>query len=214
MIKFIFILISYLIGTIPFGIIFGKLSHGEDLRKSGSGNIGATNAYRTYGKLYGFLTFFFDFLKGFISVLAARILIYNGVEMLPVFLYGFAAILGHCINVFLKFKGGKGASSSLGALTAFDYRIGLICLVIAIILIILTKIVSLTTMLTCLIALSLMPIFSLLIDKINLNEFLFNYIPAIFTVLLVFFRHSDNIKRLIEKKENKIYLFKKKNEVE
>ena len=214
MLKFIYIIIAYLFGTIPFGIIFGKIAHKKDLRKSGSGNIGATNAFRTYGKVYGFLTFLFDFLKGFIPVLVTKILIMNDISMLPTFIYGFSAVLGHCVNVFLKFKGGKGASTSIGVLMAFDFRIGLICLVVAFILIAVTKMVSVATLSTCFIALILIVIFDLVIDNLSLNAFLLDLIPATFTVLLVFIRHSDNITRLIQKKENKIYLFKKEQKKE
>jgi len=106
---------SYLVGAIPFGLVIGKL-HGVDIRKVGSGNIGATNVTRAVGKAAGRVCFFLDFLKGALPVLAAQ-LIYPGVYWLPL-VCGAAAVVGHIFPVYLKFKGGKGISTAAGVALA------------------------------------------------------------------------------------------------
>lgn len=116
---------SYLIGSIPFGVIISR-SHGKDLRKTGSGNIGATNLARAMGKKWGYFCFFLDVGKGLLPTLAAGRVISR--EMLTAescwlwLAVGCAAILGHIFPVFLKFKGGKGVATSLGvALGIYPY---------------------------------------------------------------------------------------------
>lgn len=106
---------SYLVGAIPFGLIIGK-TYGIDIRKVGSGNIGATNVTRAVGKTAGKVCFFLDFLKGALPVLAAQ-LIHPGVPWLPL-ACGAAAILGHVFPIYLMFKGGKGISTAAGVALA------------------------------------------------------------------------------------------------
>ncbi len=115
------IVIAYLLGAIPFGLILGWLK-GVDLRTIGSGNIGATNAVRAMGRPWGFAVFGLDFLKGFVPVLLApRVGEFNGhdAEFLQV-LVGTASVLGHCYPVYLKFKGGKGVATGCGAIVAIE----------------------------------------------------------------------------------------------
>ncbi|MCQ2380225.1 MAG: glycerol-3-phosphate 1-O-acyltransferase PlsY [Victivallaceae bacterium] len=109
------IVISYLFGSIPFGLIIGKFN-GVDIRKVGSGNIGATNVTRTVGPKAGKLCFFCDFLKGFVPVLGA--VLTPGLTTLVVLSCAAAATLGHIYPCWLKFKGGKGVSVAAGALLA------------------------------------------------------------------------------------------------
>ena len=106
---------SYLVGAIPFGLIIGKL-HGVDIRKVGSGNIGATNVTRTVGKTAGRVCFFLDFLKGALPVLAAQLARPN--EPWLALACGAAAVIGHIFPVYLKFKGGKGISTAAGVALA------------------------------------------------------------------------------------------------
>lgn len=102
---------SYLIGSIPFGYIIGLLLSGEDVRKKGSGNIGATNVMRTVGRVWGIITLLLDIFKGIGCAIAAGYL--SDTLQLPL-AAGVFAVIGHCYPIFLKFKGGKGVATSLG----------------------------------------------------------------------------------------------------
>ena len=106
-------LLAYLLGSIPNGLVFGKLFWHIDLREHGSHNIGATNAWRTLGKGPGFLIFLLDFLKGFLSVGIGLLLVGTPLAMV---LGGVFAIVGHSCSLFLKFKGGKGVATGLGVI--------------------------------------------------------------------------------------------------
>ena len=108
----VFVLVSYLFGALPIGLLVGRMVKGIDVRDYGSGNIGASNVWRTMGPLWGVTVFLFDFCKGYFpTLLAGRV---HGVSpWLPV-LVGLAAILGHNFSPFLRFKGGKGVATSLG----------------------------------------------------------------------------------------------------
>jgi len=111
--NFIIIIISYILGSIPFGVLFSK-HKGVELQKSGSGNIGATNVLRTAGKGAAAFTLIGDLLKGSISIFLAKNILYE-----PwVALSGVAVILGHIFPVFLKFKGGKGVATAFGVFLA------------------------------------------------------------------------------------------------
>ena len=111
-IKVCVLFVSYLLGSIPFGFLLGKIK-GIDVRKYGSGNIGTSNVARTLGKEAAILTLLGDGLKGLIAVLLARIAL--GGELLWVAAAGVAVVVGHCWTVFLKFKGGKGVTTTYGA---------------------------------------------------------------------------------------------------
>src|ERR1700761_4293919 len=113
------IVTAYLAGSIPFGLIVG-LARGVDVRKQGSGNIGASNVGRLLGKKYFFFVMFLDLLKGLIPVLAASWVVSNLQHSQTIYILwlgvGFAAVIGHMFSVFLKFKGGKGVATSAGIL--------------------------------------------------------------------------------------------------
>ena len=117
----VIILAGYLLGAIPFGLIIG-LSKGVDIRQSGSGNIGATNAGRLLGKKWGYLCMILDMLKGFIPVMVMHLIIGHRLDIsvlqvqLAMLAVAAAAISGHLFSVFIKFKGGKGVATSLGVL--------------------------------------------------------------------------------------------------
>src|SRR3954451_7267575 len=105
-------LLSYLIGGIPFGYWFVRVTSGEDIRKLGSGNIGATNVHRTRGRKAGLIVLLLDILKGFAAVfMTARV---TGDDSLAVALSAVAVMLGHCFPVFLRFKGGKAVACFVG----------------------------------------------------------------------------------------------------
>jgi len=139
-------LVSYLIGSISFAIIFAKKFAGFDVRDKGSNNAGTTNVLRTVGKKAAALTLICDILKGVVAVLlailATRIWEVQDSEVLK-YLAGFMAIVGHTFPIYYGFKGGKGVATSLGVLLVANTQIGLICLVFALIIMIATRWVSL-----------------------------------------------------------------------
>lgn len=112
MTLFLLLIASYLIGAIPTGVVLTRLVGGEDVRKAGSGNIGATNVYRVAGRTLGVLTLLGDCLKGVVPLLVAA----RGFELdvVPIALVALAAFIGHCYPVYLGFKGGKGVATALG----------------------------------------------------------------------------------------------------
>jgi glycerol-3-phosphate acyltransferase PlsY len=116
---------AYLLGAIPFGLIFARWLKGIDLRTFGSGNIGATNAIRAMGRPMGYVVFALDFLKGFVPVLMTGILVSaakSDLEFAQV-LVGTASVLGHCYSPYLRFKGGKGVATGCGAIVAIEWRV-------------------------------------------------------------------------------------------
>ncbi|PIV44571.1 MAG: acyl-phosphate glycerol 3-phosphate acyltransferase [Nitrospirae bacterium CG_4_10_14_0_8_um_filter_41_23] len=191
MIKYILLFITaFLLGSIPFGIIIAK-AKGVNLKKVGSGNIGATNVLRSLGKWPAALTLLGDVLKGTAAIAIGRYLgagpVYEG-------LVGFSAILGHNFSIFLGFRGGKGVATSLGVLSIYSPQIALFTFIIWLVVVIFTKYSSMGA----LVSFGLLPINILFFDG---REKLFT---AILITILIFIRHRDNIQRLIKGTERKI----------
>ena len=188
-----FILIfSYLLGSIPNGLIFGKLIWNKDLRKFGSKNIGATNAWRVIGKPAGIFIFLLDFLKGALSVFIAQSF---GSSPWIVMLAGLLAIIGHSFSIYLSFHGGKGVATGLGVIAVMIPKATLIVFFTWLIIVLITRYVSLGS---C-IAATLVPILAFYFDA-EFAFVLFGFVAAIFIIG----RHRDNIARLLRGKENKI----------
>ncbi|MGO1369990.1 glycerol-3-phosphate 1-O-acyltransferase PlsY [Senegalia sp. (in: firmicutes)] len=187
------ILISYAIGNFSTSFILGKLIKKTDIRTKGSGNAGATNALRVFGKKIAIITFLFDALKGIIAVIIGQMLLgYSGSLIAGVF-----AVIGHDFPIVLKFKGGKGIATTIGAATFINPVPALIAIIIGILIIIKTKYVSLGSVL----AISLVPFIALLIVRpFDLKYILFLVVLAAIAV----FRHKSNIKRLLNGEESKI----------
>ena len=185
-------ILSYLLGSIPFGYLLTKFFLKKDIRDVGSGNIGATNALRSGNKLIGYLTLVFDIGKAVIPVLFVKI---NYPEF--IFLSSLCAFLGHVFPLWLKFKGGKGVATYLGILFVINISYGIIFITIWLFIYFLSKYSSLSSILATL----SIPIF-LVISK-NFSEVSFFVIMFV----LIFFTHRENIKRLKnkEEKETKIY---------
>ena len=178
------VIFSYLLGSVPSGLIIGKLS-GLDVRKAGSGNIGATNVARLLGKTGGLLTLVGDTAKGFIPVLVVQQM---GFSYSVTALVGVAAFLGHLYPIFLKFKGGKGVATSFGVLLGLAPLATMILLVVFAAVAFTTRIVSLSSMVTAVAA--------------PLVLWLFYYSPTYvivtaFMALMIVFRHYANIQRLL-----------------
>jgi glycerol-3-phosphate acyltransferase PlsY len=208
--------VAYLVGAVPFGLVVG-LAKGVDPRKSGSGNIGATNLGRLLGLKFFLLVFFLDFLKGFLPVMAASIIVRrnfvnpDAMVFLLWLLVGFAAILGHMFSVFIGFKGGKGVATSCGVmfgLFPFFTWPGLACLVVWIALFAWSRIVSLASI----IAAALFPVAFIVMGLCKLYPLGLRQSPLIAFALLVAFmivyRHRSNITRLLAGTESS---FKKAN---
>ena len=188
----ILLIVSYLIGSIPVGLILGNLIWKKDLRRFGSHNIGATNAWRVIGKKAGLLIFIFDLLKGQIGVLLGACLLGTPGAMV---LGGLFAMLGHIFPLFLGFKGGKGVATGLGVLAALMPKITAIVLIVWLVLVLLTRYVSVGSIVAAL----LTPILAACFKE-----------PAIFfsfalaAAVVIIWRHRENIKRLKAGRENKV----------
>tara|TARA_Y100000389_G_scaffold88247_1_gene84709 strand:- start:343 stop:921 length:579 start_codon:yes stop_codon:yes gene_type:complete len=189
---FIIGIISYLIGSIPFGFILTKLFLKKDIRDIGSGNIGATNALRTGNKLIGYSTLFLDVLKAVIPVVYIK---FNH----PEFLYtsSLCTFLGHVFPIWLRFKGGKGVATYVGILFALNIYFGLVFVIFWFIAFLLFKFSSLSS----LVASISIPIYLLILSQFDHIFF--------FTIMfvLIFFTHRENIKRLINKEETKTKIY-------
>ncbi|MDG0765305.1 glycerol-3-phosphate 1-O-acyltransferase PlsY [Bacillus halotolerans] len=184
------IILAYLIGSIPSGLIVGKLAKGIDIREHGSGNLGATNAFRTLGVKAGSVVIAGDILKG---TLAAALPYLMHVDIHPL-LAGVIAVLGHVFPVFAKFKGGKAVATSGGVLLFYAPLLFITMVAVFFIFLYLTKFVSLSSMLTGIYTV----LYSLFVhDK---------YLLIVVTLLTVFviYRHRANIKRIINKTEPKV----------
>jgi len=188
------IILSYLLGSIPFGYLVGKYLKNVDIRERGSGNIGTANAFRVMGAKYAILVLIGDCLKGFLAVfLARRLLIIDNISFYLII--GLFAIIGHNWSIFLKFKGGKGIATTYGVVFSFYPIISLISALIWGIIVITIKIASLG---------SIISVFSMLILSFIFNTTLeFKYFLIVIN-LLALFRHRSNIIRLMQHKENKI----------
>jgi len=191
--SLIFCIFAFVSGSIPWGYLIGK-AKGIDLRKTGSGNIGATNVMRVIGKKEALITLLLDILKGAIPVLIVRLSPY-GENLILLGTVGLLAILGHCFTPFLKFKGGKGVATSIGVLLAYMPLAGLITVIIWIITVKISRISSAGA----LVSFALLP----------LNVYITGY-PREFLIfawlftILIYSRHISNIKRLIKGIEPKI----------
>jgi len=180
---------SYFLGSIPFGLILTKIFLNKDLRKIGSGNIGATNVLRTGKKSLGILTLLLDAFKAYLSVLIT-------LNYLPEYIY-FSALLcflGHIFPIWLKFKGGKGVAVYVGMLFSFSINLGIIFIVSWLIILFLSKYSSLSSLISTL----LIFIYSIFFKSFN-ESILFFIIFIIIT-----YTHRKNIIRLKNKRENKI----------
>ena len=183
---------SYLMGSIPFGLILTKLFLNKDIRKIGSGNIGATNALRTGNKLIGYSTLVLDIAKAILPVIYVKI---NYPDL--IYVASLCAFLGHVFPIWLKFKGGKGVATYVGILFSINIILGLVFVASWVFIFLLSRYSSLSSI----IASILVPIYILITGQIN---------DAIFFAImfiLIFFTHRENIKRLKNKEESKTKIY-------
>lgn len=203
-ILFLGILAAYLIGSMPTAYIFTRLIKNVDIRRYGSGNIGATNVFRVVGKIPGIIVLAIDMLKGFIAVsFIANFFLYAEPVARPEFyriLIGISAIAGHNWTIFLKFKGGKGVATSAGVLLGLMPDIFLFGFLVWFFVFSITRFVSLASI----IASISIPIFSLMFGKPT-EIVIFMSILC----LAIVYKHRANIKRLKIGEEKKIRLFRR-----
>ena len=189
---FIIGIISYLMGSIPFGLILTKIFLKKDIREIGSGNIGATNALRTGNKLIGYSTLILDVSKAVIPVLYIKINLPDAV-----YISALCAFIGHVFPVWLKFKGGKGVATYVGILFSLNIIFGLVFGICWLIIFFISKYSSLSSLIGSL----SIPVYILIFEG---SENVFFYVIMF---ILIFFTHRENIKRLKNKEETKTKIY-------
>jgi len=183
---------SYLMGSIPFGLILTKVFLNKDIRDIGSGNIGATNALRTGNKLIGYSTLVLDIAKAIIPVIFVKI---NYPDL--IYIASLCAFLGHVFPVWLKFKGGKGVATYVGILFSINFFLGIIFVASWGIIFLMFRYSSLSSIIGSI----SIPIYILITDQIS-NAIFFSIM-----FVLIFFTHRENIKRLKNKEESKTKIY-------
>ncbi len=196
-INFIFIIIFYLMGSVPFALILPKLFGLGDIRNIGSGNVGATNVLRTGNKYLAFGVLCLDVLKGLIPFLLLNSF-FDNIGLLHAILLCHFAILGHIFPVWLKFKGGKGIATYIGFLFGINLFLGLSFIIVWTVIALISRYSSLSSIVATLIA----PIYFF----INFNNYISIFLLYLFLIIIL--KHRENIKRLIKRTENKIKLSK------
>ena len=189
---FFIVIISYLLGSIPFGYLLTKIFLKKDIRKIGSGNIGATNALRTGNKVLGYFTLILDISKAAVPILIVKNYFHE-----YIYISSLCVFLGHIFPVWLKFKGGKGIATYVGILFCINYLIGLTFIAIWFVVYLIFKFSSLSSLVSSL----FVPIFYFYYYE---NQ---NYYFYIIMFILIFFTHRENIKRLINKTESKTKIY-------
>ena len=187
----IIIVTSYLLGSIPFGLILTKFFLKKDIRKIGSGNIGATNVLRSGNKLIGYSTLLLDILKAIIPILYIKF-------YYPDFIYisSLSVFLGHVFPIWLKFNGGKGVATYVGILFSINLIYGLVFGITWLIIFLFSKYSSLSSLLGSI----SIPVYLFLFDGDQIVFFIIMFV-------LIFYTHRENIKRLKNKEENKTKIY-------
>ena len=185
-------LISYLMGSIPFGFILTKIFLKKDIREIGSGNIGATNALRTGNKVLGYSTLVLDILKAIIPILYVKFYFSEFI-----YISSLCVFLGHVFPIWLKFHGGKGVATYVGILFVIDIYLGLLFTFVWFFIFIISKFSSLSSLIGSI----SIPIYYLFLSQFN--DVLFFSIMFV----LIFFTHRENIKRLKNKEETKTKIY-------
>ena len=183
---------SYLMGSIPFGLILTKIFLKKDIREIGSGNIGATNALRSGNKLIGYSTLILDIAKAIIPVIYVKI---NYSDL--IYIASLCAFLGHVFPIWLKFKGGKGVATYVGILFSINIILGFVFVASWVFIFLLSKYSSLSSIIGSI----SVPIYILIAGQIN-DAILFAIM-----FILIFFTHRENIKRLKNKEESKTKIY-------
>ena len=196
MYEILLILLGYLYGSIPFALVIGKVFYNTDVRESGSGNLGGTNAGRVLGKKAGISVIVLDALKAVIifylsSYLSLKFNLNPDIK----YIAGLACIFGHCYPIFAEFRGGKAVSTSLGYFLCIEPLYAVIAIVVFLLVLKISKYVSLSSISTALIVLCITPFLAVSITA---------KLCMLVAVILLVYRHKDNIKRIKNHTESKI----------
>ena len=196
------VVIGYLLGAIPFGVIIGKMVRGIDVREYGSGSMGMTNVMRTVGAKAGLIVLIADLLKGAMAVALALAIFYSADHDMVHWgqmAGGAAAVVGHSWPIYIGFRGGRGISTAFGAILVIAWPIGLICLATFLLMVAIFRYISLGSISGAIALVVAMDIFYMN----NLEPFAY-LVFALVVAPIVIFRHRANIKRLLSKTESKI----------
>ena len=196
MYEILLILLGYLYGSIPFALVIGKVFYNTDVRESGSGNLGGTNAGRVLGKKAGISVIVLDALKAVIifylsSYLSLKFNLNPDIK----YIAGLACIFGHCYPIFAEFRGGKAVSTSLGYFLCIEPLYAVVAIVVFLLVLKISKYVSLSSISTALIVLCITPFLAVSITA---------KLCMLVAVILLVYRHKDNIKRIKNHTESKI----------
>ena len=195
MYEILLILLGYLYGSIPFALVIGKVFYNTDVRESGSGNLGGTNAGRVLGKKAGISVIVLDALKAVIifylsSYLSLKFNLNPDIK----YIAGLACIFGHCYPIFAEFRGGKAVSTSLGYFLCIEPLYAVVAIVVFLLVLKISKYVSLSSISTALIVLCITPFLAVSITA---------KLCMLIAVILLVYRHKDNIKRIKNHTESK-----------
>jgi glycerol-3-phosphate acyltransferase PlsY len=202
-------LLSYLLGSIPTAIWYGETYHGIDIREHGSGNAGATNTFRVLGRKAGSIVLFVDALKGFLATsLASGLFYFRLVDwetcVTLKILFGFLAVIGHLLPIFCDFKGGKGVATTLGMVLALHPQAALVSILVFLVVFAVSKYVSLGSMIASL-AFPIMLSLGVFGQELPILIYF-----GSFVAFLVVFTHRQNIVRIFQGTENRMYLIPRK----
>lgn len=214
--------ISYLLGSVSSAIIVTKLFTKSDIRDYGSGNAGATNVLRSQGKLPAVLTTVGDLGKSILAVLIGWWIIHwatagnatitlaeEQIRMIGMYLAGLCCILGHLYPLYFGFRGGKGVMTTLGMMLILDWRVALLCLAVFIVVVLISRMVSLGSICAGVTLTILTYVFRAYVDRWENSVVLFCTVMAGAITVMLLFKHSANIRRILKGTENKISLGKK-----
>lgn len=194
--QLLFLILTYFVSAIPFGLILTKYFVKKDVRESGSGNIGATNVTRVAGKKIGALTLLFDGLKGMLMVIFARFIFVSASHLhLYLALVSLVAVVGHIYPIYLNYKGGKGVATAIAVLLALDTPVGFLAIIFWIMGFLMFRISSVS---------SLIAIFSSIILSYHYEAPISQMVLCVILFILITVRHKENIMRLILGEENKM----------
>lgn len=185
--------VAYFIGSLNFAVILSRIFHHDDIRKHGSGNAGATNMTRTYGKKWGIITFICDGLKAVVSVIGAMLLMGEG----GAYIAALFAVLGHIFPVYYKFQGGKGVAVASLSILCLNPLVFGILLLIFVITVATSRYISLGSLICAF-------LYPLLLDAFNSSNGFISTVVSILLAVIIIFMHRENIKRLRNRTENKI----------
>lgn len=189
---FVIAVISYLLGSLPFGYYIGKYIYKKDIRSMGSGNIGTTNALRNFGKTAGLITFILDAFKGGLAAYIGGLIAGNDGMSLAMFF----VVIGHMYSFLLNFKAGKGIATVFGALIYINPIFALGMFVVFFIIVLLSRMVSLGSVCVCIVA---------IISSLYLYRFDYFSLSLSLVAIIIIIKHRANIKRIISNEENKLF---------